>query len=245
MGRSKTSKPKRQRIDITDTGAGEPSTTQAKDADVDADAIEKLQNVPSGIVEEAAADIYRSLIHHYDNLDDMFRVNRHHNPSTETTSLTATTNVNRTPAHHRPRPQFDGVGRCTPQTTDFAIFQRLFDTIKNLAGHSKMTSWSGDPSDPRRRAFGFLPHTLGYQDSIRKLLDISMPSTAPNTGSVGGVDDVENERSRNERAMVILDPSGHSEFLNEVKDAVERLLAQLRAFVNPSSGLRKYLHYSQ
>jgi len=46
--------------------------------------------------------------------------------------------------------------------------------------------------------------------------------------------------------MVILDPSGSSssEFLNEVKDAVERLLAQLRAFVkNPV--LLKYLHYSQ
>ena len=48
--------------------------------------------------------------------------------------------------------------------------------------------------------------------------------------------------------MVILDPNssgGSSEFLDKVKDAMERLLAQLRAFVNPSFSLLKYLHYSQ
>ena len=59
--------------------------------------------------------------------------------------------------------------------THFKVLQELHESIKEQTKTS-WTSWSGSKTDPRKRAFGFLPNTLGYQESIRnKYLDITTP----------------------------------------------------------------------
>jgi hypothetical protein len=106
----------------------------------------------------------------------------------------------------------------------------LHEKIKQEA--SVWTSWSGSQEDPRKRAFGFLPGTLGYDSKMRESLDISAPWSKDDTGG---------ERTRNHRAMVVLEDDSLPEGTQE---AIEFLCQFFCEQMPESSPLRKYLRYS-
>jgi hypothetical protein len=101
----------------------------------------------------------------------------------------------------------------------FSTLHTLHQLIKTQSS-SHWTSWSGNPSDPRQRAFGFLPGTLGYNATVRqKHLDISMPWRLNSYNDNADHDyQVTEERSRNERAMVVLEriPDSTQEAIDHV-----------------------------
>ncbi|KAL3941838.1 MAG: hypothetical protein SGARI_000466, partial [Bacillariaceae sp.] len=119
-------------------------------------------------------------------------------------------------------------------TSAFAALQKLHHTITT---QSPKSSWSGSPTDPRQRAFGFLPDTLGYDSQIREKLDISMPwraaegenntekksECAASNAKDTAKNEEDEERRRNEQAMVILEniPEG-------AKEAIEDLCGMFR-----------------
>lgn len=113
--------------------------------------------------------------------------------------------------------------------THYQAMKDLHEKIKEQA--TSWTSWSGSKDDPRKRAFGFLPNTLGYQDNIRESLDISTPWKEKE-------DDGE-ERPRNNRAMVILKdiPAG-------VSEAIEHICQNFSGVFDDDSPLKGYLKYS-
>jgi hypothetical protein len=124
-----------------------------------------------------------------------------------------------------------GVSATVPPPHCQAL-KSLHEKIKQEA--SVWTSWSGSPEDPRKRAFGFLPGTLGYDSKIRESLDISTPWSKDDTSSV--------ERKRNHRAMVVLDDD--DSFPAGAQEAIEFLCESFSKNIPESSPLRKYLQYS-
>lgn len=122
----------------------------------------------------------------------------------------------------------DGLGTARSLSPDdFASLVALHRLIKD--GASQWASWSGVERDPRKRAFGFLPGTLGHDPECRGLLDITMPWREP---ALGGEDEGDGgtginglapdsdaaERRRNERAIVVLDdlPEGTQDAIDNV-----------------------------
>ena len=241
MGRSKSSPPKRRRID-----------DEAKEQE----AIHLLLTLPPETVEEAAAEATRIDVEAsstswipLDSLEmervvtdrksstgDDSSTNNNHLPTTFSTNLHPSLLLLLPPS-------MAGLGLCTLSSTDFAILTQLHKRIKDTA-QGKWTSWSGNPTDPRRRAFGFLPGTLGYSKEIRTTyLDLSTPWQSSEAN--------DQERPSNERAMVIL-PDHQSRKKNskcnyendddivnnntdlpmeDIRDAVNRLCDALRPFV--------------
>ena len=110
----------------------------------------------------------------------------------------------------------------------FEALRSLHELIKEQA--TTWTSWSGSREDPRKRAFGFVPDTLGYEEKTRASLDISTPWKDDDDGK---------EKQRNNRAMVVLEkpPVG-------VLDAIEYLCQEFSTDLDDDAPLKKYLKYS-
>jgi hypothetical protein len=125
----------------------------------------------------------------------------------------------------------DGIGHCTLDPSHAATFKQLHDTIKSEA-HGSWTSWSGSPSDPRRRAFGLVPGTLGYQPETCNQLDISTPWQSEQAS-------VE-ERPLNSQAMVFLEKKQCPPNLQE---AVDSLCQQMVQFA--PKHVRPFLEFEQ
>ena len=86
-----------------------------------------------------------------------------------------------------------GLGRARKVGEHFNTLKQLHQTIKAMA--TTWSSWSGSQNDPRKRAFGILPGTLGSDIKIQQSLDISMPWKEDTGGK---------EHTRNIQAMTIL-----------------------------------------
>lgn len=100
----------------------------------------------------------------------------------------------------------------------FQGLKLLHQTIKaNVDGNNRWASWSGSNEDPRKRAFGFLPDTLGFQETTREFLDISTPWRDKKDTKNVDIEDAE-ERSRNNRAMVMLENLPDS-----IKEAIQHV----------------------
>jgi len=127
-----------------------------------------------------------------------------------------------------------GLGFARLALEDFVALQKLHQVIKdrinrktserNNGGSSSSSlewaSWSGSTEDPRKRAFGFLPGTWGYDPEIRNnQLDITMPKFDEEKSSAN------DERIRNKRAMLVLEKS---EVPKGVEKAINNLCRQFR-----------------
>mmetsp|Transcript_19602 Transcript_19602/g.36589 ORF Transcript_19602/g.36589 Transcript_19602/m.36589 type:complete len:405 (+) Transcript_19602:61-1275(+) len=167
MGRSKQHVPKRRRI--------EEETAEQ-------DAIALLRQVPQDQVEVAAAEATRLDLVHWPHLVLNTQPDGDsHDYSTSIGAATPATFLSSIPSWAR------GLGSVRRlDERHFMALKTLHETIKGKA--KQWTSWSGTIDDPRKRAFGFLPGTLGYQPSTRQQLDISMPWTGPDA-----TNDVHNE----------------------------------------------------
>lgn len=164
-------------------------------------ALEELKAAPVELVEQAAADAFRHAVDYWPVVDGT-----------------------------APLPGWlDGLGVATTIPTEhFTALQSLHQGIIQQADTHSWSSWSGDPKDPRRRAFGILPDTLGSEESIRQKLDISMPWSTDNR---------DGERVQNQQATVLLKvlPKG-------VKEALEWLCqTMIKSVKDPD--LRPYLCY--
>jgi hypothetical protein len=208
MGRSKQNCPKRRKTE-DDINEDEQQKQQQQQAKEEADAIAFLQQVPQEQVDLAAAEATRIDLQRNESWIHWKNTKKEDKNDTTPTSDDIPLWLN-------------GLGTSRPiNQTDFKIFKHLHETIKAQA-KERMSSWSGSIEDPRRRAFGFLPRTLGYHPEIRKRLDISMPFKTKVEDDDKKYDedddDVEEERRRNERAMVIL---------NDIPDGVEQAVENL------------------
>lgn len=122
-----------------------------------------------------------------------------------------------------------GLGRARNVPVDYLeALKDLHQEIKRKA--STWTSWSGSENDPRKRAFGILPGTLGAEAIIQEKLDIATPWKE----DVGG-----KERSRNHRAMVRLEKASSDRY----EKAIESLCGLFQKSLPKSSNLQPYLHY--
>mmetsp|Transcript_16782 Transcript_16782/g.20140 ORF Transcript_16782/g.20140 Transcript_16782/m.20140 type:complete len:331 (-) Transcript_16782:18-1010(-) len=213
MGRPKPV-PKRRRID--------------EEAEAQTKAIETLRAASQEDVENAAVHVIRSGLPKWKKYDygrpreDGTDPSENKVPSSEMIPQQL-----RTP----PEAAFEGLDVVTT-VQDFAVFEELHDVIKSRA--STWTSWSGALTDPRKRAFGFLPQSLGFHAHVRRKLDISMPDTTDA--------DASRERRQNERAMVIL--SEH-DIPPHFTTALEKLLSGLRSRSSSSEHVQKYLRMDQ
>ncbi len=123
----------------------------------------------------------------------------------------------------------NGLGKSmTVPSVHFDVLKALHEQIKEQT--KVWASWSGSIEDPRKRAFGFLPETLGQDSDIREKLDISTPWSKDNNGE---------ERKRNHRAMVVLEalPDG-------TREAIEYLCQEFSKQLSSNSNLQKYLQYT-
>jgi hypothetical protein len=218
MGRSKSKPTKRQRIEEDEAAA-----------------IALLKQAPQEQVEKAAADATRQAVQEFwprlkivtGNEDTIKDDSDEGVPSINNDISTVPVWAN-------------GLG--TSRRLDAAAFQTLKQLHDTITEQSPKSSWSGSPTDPRQRAFGFLPDTLGYDATVRQRLDISMPWRAgeghqeEDKGKQSGETDAaasmeeEEERRRNEQAMVLLEkvPDG-------TKEAIEHVCALFRECVKESS----------
>jgi len=127
-----------------------------------------------------------------------------------------------------------GLGFARLGTEDFIALKKLHQIIKDRINQNRdentggapssskleWASWSGSIDDPRKRAFGFLPQTWGYDPEIRNnRLDITMPMKQ----AIDGV--AENDRIRNKRSMVVLE---ESEVPEGVEEAIQNVCQKFR-----------------
>lgn len=172
-------------------------------------AIETLLNIPQDQVEAAAALATRESCEHWPKVENDDQV-----PDWLSGLGIATT----LPSQH------------------FEALKSLHEMVKQQAAN-KWTSWSGSKEDPRKRAFGFLPDTLGYNPEIRDLLDISTPWKEDDD------DQGEEERQRNNKAMVVLEklPDGTREAIDFLCD---EFLKKISSMPKNNKHCRTYLRYS-
>jgi hypothetical protein len=154
-----------------------------------------------------------------------------------------------------------GLGFARLSSNDFLALQELHRLIKhNVSSNTSSSSsskqwasWSGSVDDPRKRAFGFLPGTLGYDPQIRnKRLDITMPTVSsqsqppqPQSNNKNEEEIRDKERAQNKRAMIVLDKS---ELPNDAVGAIhnicrvfrEHLLSKNNDCNNDSGGDEKH-----
>jgi len=123
------------------------------------------------------------------------------------------------------------------EDSHFEALKLLHETIKRkVDNNNTWSSWSGSTEDPRKRAFGFLHDTLGFQGKTREFLDITTPwRDNQDTKNVSKED--EEERLRNNRAMVMLE-----DLPDSVKAAIEHV-CQLFSEAIPKE-LQPILKYS-
>jgi hypothetical protein len=212
--------------------------------EAEVEAIALLQNAPQEEVEQAAADLTRLdvqqnwpyLILEKDEGDDDNENSNHCGDSSSNNNANNQSHKNESvPTIGKPAfcknvissvPSWaHGLGSSRKiDPRHFCTLLTLHQLIK--AQSSQWTSWSGNPSDPRKRAFGFLPGTLGYNATVRqKHLDISMPWRQNGKNDVD--DDLDwEEKCRNERAMVVLDnvPNTTQEAIDHVCQLFREIL---------------------
>jgi hypothetical protein len=195
----------------------QPKRRRVDEEEKERQAIAALLAAPPEQVDAAAAEATRMDICNWPTID-----------------LTTTSRLDDDDDNDDDTSSIDGIGHCTLDPSHAATFQQLHDTIKSeaAAGHGSWTSWSGAPTDPRRRAFGFVPGTLGYQSETRDQLDISTP-WQPEQASV-------EERPLNAKAMVILEKKSCPPDLQE---AVDSLCQQLVPFA--PKHVRPFLQFEQ
>jgi hypothetical protein len=148
-----------------------PKRRRIEDEEAEKKAIQALKNAPPEQVEAAAAAATRS--------------------GCETWPTLSSSDDN-----HKIIPEWLtglGISQTIP-THHFQALRELQQQIKSKA--VTWSSWSGAEQDPRKRAFGFLPNTLGYERKTQDFLDITTPWKEEN--------DDDEERKRNNRAMVVL-----------------------------------------
>jgi hypothetical protein len=158
-----------------------------------------------------------------------------------------------------------GLGFARLSSNDFLALQELHRLIKhNVSSNTSSSSsssssskqwasWSGSVDDPRKRAFGFLPGTLGYDPQIRNnRLDITMPTVSsqsqppqPQSNSKNEEEIRDKERAQNKRAMVVLDkselPNGAVEAIHSICRVFrEHLLSKNNVCNNDSGGHEKH-----
>jgi hypothetical protein len=217
MGRSKPSAPKRRRCVLEDNIHDNHNDQAQQDQSA---AIALLRQTPQEAVELAAAEAFRMNLVYWPKLltaPTPVAVN-----DTTASSITSSTTTTMTTV-----PSWaNGLGRSRPlEPSVLEALQRLHLTIQRQTKY--WTSWSGNKQDPRKRAFGFLPGTLGY--SHYNDLDISMPWRRDwdddHHGNGGGddQDDENKERQRNRQAMVVL-----KEVPEGVIDAIQQLCLVFR-----------------
>lgn len=207
-----------------------PKRRRVEDEEAQQQAIQTLLAAPADQVEAAAAEATRSSMQHWPKLSNDVIV-----------------------------PEWiEGLGLATTVPTHhLEALRRLHERIKEQAKKSSWASWSGSPDDPRRRAFGVLPDTLGSRDDVRDCLDISTPwtsrtlTTGRNTNKP-----VDDERTRNHKAIVLLDklPEGCREAIDWLCQTLnDSIIAPKQIVHDPDSNnknnlplplpLQGYLHY--
>jgi len=200
------------------------------------EAIQTLLEAPVAAVEAAAAEATRASMKEWPTINTP-------PPHTTATTATVTAEAEAAAALDAKVPDWvSGLGVATTVPTEhFVALQALHETIKQQArGH--WASWSGSPDDPRRRAFGILPGTMGCHPDIQAQLDISMPwkkeeeekakscttpmnNDPPSQAKSGNEnnDDNDDEKSRNHKAIVRL-----STLPDGTRDAIEWLCNTFR-----------------
>jgi hypothetical protein len=181
-----------------------PKRRRIDDEQAEKEAIQALMNVPQEQVEAAAAEATRS------DIEDWPKVS-FSDPNFEIPDWVTGL----------------GISHSLPES-HFKALEGLHETIKAQSS-TAWTSWSGSPTDPRKRAFGFLPDTLGDQETTRSFLDISTP-WKPEDGT--------EERQRNNGAAVVLKdiPAG-------AREAIDYLCNYFGEKITDSS-LKPYLSYT-
>jgi len=225
MGRKKIRPVKRQKI-------------ETEEQEEVAKAIELLQQSPNDFVEAAAAEATRI---------DLTKSDRwiylHRDTSVTSTQSSTIKDETRSIILKRKIPRWlSGLALARVSETDFVNLKKFFQMFKDYVDSNTIrkevsssetststqwASWSGAVDDPRKRSFGFLPETKGYNPDIRnKHLDITMPTgssttteTEKHTLSNNGNED-ENERARNKRAFLVFDKS-------EISDGVVKAIKNL------------------
>lgn len=244
MGRSKAA-PKRRRI--------QSPRHESQISQQEQKALAILQNAPQEVVEQAASEAIRTALPYWDS--NLFVQKSLYDDSTTNYTID---NNDETKVNHpsiRTSNKFPGLAIHTqiPQN-DFSIFKQLHDLIKEKS-RNNMTSWSGSISDPRRRAFGFLPQTLGYNETIRNsFLDISTPGKVSNDegkynnsnsttnhdanlmGNGDDKDTKEKEQERNKDASVMLSPE---EIPKGFNIALDRLLTYFQSCLDITPGQKR------
>ena len=148
-----------------------------------------------------------------------------------------------------------GLGFARLSSNDFLALQELHRLIKhNVSSNTSSSSssskewasWSGSVDDPRKRAFGFLPGTMGYDPQIRNnRLDITMPTVSSQSQPPQPEEIRDEERAQNKRAMVVLDkselPNGAVEAIHSICRVFrEHLLSKNNDCNNDSGGDEKH-----
>ena len=227
----------------------QPTKKKPRIEEDEAAAIDLLKSIPQEQVEKAAADATRlDVKQHWPVLLLREQERDCGNGSDDGDNDQSNRNIiYNVPAWAR------GLG--PPQKLDDSAFAALQNLHNKITLLSEKSSWSGSPSDPRQRAFGFLPDTLGYNPSIREKLDISMPWRAAkedqdlsngstvftSNASAGTQKEEEEERNRNKKAMVIL-----GEVPEGTKDAIEHVCGIFRQVLMSSAetkSLAEFLCY--
>ena len=233
MGRSKQQAPKRRKIDDENGGNNRDPTnaaaTTSNTSKEQQEAIATLLKSSPDDVDAAAAEATRIGLKSWPKIDSLIvgPPVGHNTTSSSSQEDVLENQVSTTKANNNKvlLPScFHGLGKCTLDPKDFESFQELHSKIQQKA--TQWTSWSGSPSDPRKRVFGFLPPsflglTQSEVESIRDKLDVTMPQqqqqhaavALPSSGNTNQQrytfdhlnQDPDEERQRNKRAMVDLD----------------------------------------
>ena len=200
-----------------------PKRRRVEEEEAEKQALQTLLAAPADQVEAAAAEATRASMAHWPTVDPQ-------NLPEWLTGLGVATTL---PPEH------------------LEALRALHERIKDQA-HGTWASWSGSPNDPRRRAFGVLPHTLGCRDTVQERLDISTPwrgssssSGSNNQQQLPAVEESNDERSRNHQAIVQLHelPEGTCDAIDWLCQTLRPAIPQSSSSSSSKEGVQDYLHY--
>ena len=120
---------------------------------------------------------------------------------------------------------FEGLAKCSLSEASFATMKNLHKSIKEEVSQNA-SSWSGEPTDPRRRAFGFV------NGSFRDMVDLSLPGTTL----------VSEQRKKNYRASMLF--KSNDPLLIATKKLFEELQTKFGNKIQPSHH-EKYLSFEE
>jgi len=235
MGRSKQSQPKRRRLEndnhpIINKVAGddnkkEPLHSKQQQDEQQLKAIEALKQLPSWQIEQAAEEVFAQEVIKWPLLLTSQQQQQEDSTTGIVSSLEETTTVQQQQQHDFVTDGgfVDGLGKCVLSESALATFQILHDFIKENVFDA--SSWSGDPNDSRRRAYGFI------NEKSQQQVDLSQPDAHH----------PQEERNRNGRASIVLLPptnnnndstnthdSSSSYYTKEMMDELKEAITELR-----------------